>query len=288
MAKILITGATGHFGTATIGFLLKKGVAANDIAALVRNEAISGELKAKGIAVKIGNYHDYPALKKAFQGVETVFLISSSDMENRVEQHSNVVKAAKEAGVTHLFYTSYLHADKLLNDVGTDHLATEQAIKNSSLHYTIFRNTYYSELLPMFLGNATEIGVWDFPSEGKKVNFVSRTEIAEGVANALITLEQHKNKTYEITSGKAFTLQEIAQSVSEITGKNIVYNDLPVEDFGKKLKEANLPEALITMNVKIAQSFINGAFDFTEDALGKLLGREPEDIPAYLAKVLKK
>lgn len=56
---ILVTGATGHFGKATIDFLLKKGIPANSISALVRNVAKAEDIKTKGINLKIGDYDNY-------------------------------------------------------------------------------------------------------------------------------------------------------------------------------------------------------------------------------------
>ena len=79
---ILVTGATGHFGKATIDFLLKKGISANSISALVRDEAKAEDLKTKGINLKIGDYDNYASLVKAFKGVDKLLLVSSSDVVN--------------------------------------------------------------------------------------------------------------------------------------------------------------------------------------------------------------
>lgn len=49
----LVTGATGHFGKTTIDFLLKKGISANNISALVRDVEKAEELKTKNIQVKV-------------------------------------------------------------------------------------------------------------------------------------------------------------------------------------------------------------------------------------------
>lgn len=105
---ILITGATGNYGKATIDFLLKKGIQANSISALVRNEAKAEDLKAKGINLRIGDYDNYASLVKAFKGVDKLLLVSGSDVADRTKQHENAVNAAKEAGVRHIFYTSLL------------------------------------------------------------------------------------------------------------------------------------------------------------------------------------
>ena len=75
---ILVTGATGNLGKATINALLNKGIPGNNIAALVRDESKAAELKTKGIEVRTGDYEDLASLKSAFQGVDKLLLISSS------------------------------------------------------------------------------------------------------------------------------------------------------------------------------------------------------------------
>ena len=83
---ILITGATGHFGKATIDHLLKKGISAHTIAALVRDEAKATELKAKGIQIRLGDYNNYASLQSAFAGIDKLLLVSSSDLQDRLKQ----------------------------------------------------------------------------------------------------------------------------------------------------------------------------------------------------------
>src|SRR5688572_3779227 len=112
---ILVTGANGHLGRAIVNSLLEKGVDANNIAGLVREEVKAVDLKAKGITLKVGDYDWYPTLVKAFEGVEKLVLVSGRDLTTRAEQHENVVTAAKEAGVTHILYTSFFDGNKFKN-----------------------------------------------------------------------------------------------------------------------------------------------------------------------------
>jgi NAD(P)H dehydrogenase (quinone) len=101
---ILITGASGHLGKATIDSLLKKGIAPNIISALVRDEAKAAGLKGKGVHLGKGDYEKQRSLLSAFTGVDTLFLISSSDVSNRQQHHENVINAAKKhkSGVSFL------------------------------------------------------------------------------------------------------------------------------------------------------------------------------------------
>ncbi len=82
-------------------------IAAIQISAFARDESKATDLKTKGINVIRGNYDDYASLVAAFKDVDKLLFISGSDVTRRVVQHESIVKAAKEAGVKHVIYTSF-------------------------------------------------------------------------------------------------------------------------------------------------------------------------------------
>lgn len=282
---ILVTGANGNLGTQTIDFLIEQD-SSEKIAGLVRTEEKGADLKEKGVDIRIGDYTDYASLQKAMQNVNTLLLISSSSLEGRVQQHENVINAAKEAEVNHIFYTSIVHADEELSPLSPDHHETEKILKQAGIDYTIYRHTFYGEFLPMYLGDALDTGEWYFPSGGEKINLALRSEMAEALANGLFSRAEHKNEVYEITSGQAYDLEEIAGLISKETGKDITYHDLPIADFKKNLEKAGLPDETIAMSTAVATSFVNGALSYTHDALGTLLGRAPAAIEDFLPEVV--
>ncbi|SMO58079.1 SDR family oxidoreductase [Gracilimonas mengyeensis] len=281
---ILVTGANGELGSQTINYLLEKDPDAN-IAGLVRSEQKGTELKAKGIELRIGDYTDYASIENAMQGVDTLLLISSSTLDGRVKQHENVVEAAKDANVNHIFYTSIIKADKKLSPLSPDHASTEKLIKQSGIPYTIYRNTFYMEFLPLFLGDALKTGQWVFPSSGKPINLALRSEMAEALANGLQDKDQHKNKTYEITSGKSYTLAEIADMLSKAAGKKVSYSDISVPYFAEALQGLKITEEQAAMSLMTAETFSDGALDFSFDHLEKLLGRTPTDMQSFIDKM---
>jgi NAD(P)H dehydrogenase (quinone) len=246
------------------------------IAGLVRSEEKGSDIAEKGVELRIGDYLAKPTLDRAMKGIDTLLLISSSSFEQRVKQHENVVEAAKKAGVQHIIYTSMLQADKELSPLTADHHATEKIIRESGIPYTINRHTFYTEFFPMFLGQAMEIGTWAFPSNGEKVNFAYRTDMAEALATILVSPGDHKNRTYEITSLEAFTLDEYAEKLSLASGKEITYKDVSLDEFVEGLEAAGLPDDVITMSKLSAITVANGALDHTSDDLKKLLGRDPK------------
>lgn len=283
---ILVTGATGHLGAATIGFLLQSKSPAG-IAALVRDPAKATDLAAKGITLRTGDYDDYASLVKAFEGVSTLLLISSSTLEDRVTQHTNAIRAAKENGVQHIIYTSILKAAPDLKFIpGIDHFHTEEYLKQAAIPYTVFRNTFYAEFLAQLLGEALKSGEWYYPAGNATINFAARPDMAEALSKVLTDPQPHRNKIYEIAAGRSYSFGEIAGIVSRITGTPLTYQDIPVAALKGGLTQGGLPPALVDMLVSGAEAIRAGELDITDDSLEKLLHRKPVTLEEYLPELL--
>lgn len=284
---ILVTGATGHLGGATIDSLLQKNTPANQIAALVRDPKKAEALAAKGITLKTGDYHNVPALQQAFEGVDTLVFVSSGDIVGRVQQHLNVIEAAKAAGVKHIIYTSVVKVnDHLKFFPGVDHFHTEEALKKSDIAYTFFRNTFYIDVLPLLLGGALQTGQWYYAAGDAKANFAARTDMAEALANVALEPAQHANKIYEITGQQAYTFAELAGIISQVTGKPVTYVPIPLQALKDGMKQHGVPEAHIPMYASIAEGISLGELDATDSALETLLKRKPLTLNEYLPKLL--
>lgn len=283
---ILITGATGHLGGHVLDNLLKKTNASN-IAALVRDENKAAGLKAKGVEVRVGNFRDTASLTNVFNGVEKVLLISSSDLEDRLGQHKNVIDAAKKAGVQHIVYTGVSMVDvnnSALQDFMIDHYQTEDLIKASGMKYTFLQHNLYADVIPTFIGEKVlETGIF-FPAGTGKVPFALRSEMGEAAANVL-TGEGHENKTYRISSDQSYSFSEVAAGISKAAGKEITYTDADPAQFTEVLSNAGVPEAIIGFSLGFATAMKNDDFNIVTNDLEILLGRKPADLNQFLNTV---
>ncbi|MNS07592.1 Quinone oxidoreductase 2 [compost metagenome] len=286
--KILITGASGNFGKTTIDFLLKKGIPANTISALVRDEAKGADLKAKGINIKIGDYDNYESLVAAFKGIDKLVLVSGTDIVNRGKQQENVVKAAKEAGVKHILYTSFERKNETETSpiafLAKSHIDTDNAIKASGMTYTIFRNNLYLDVLPMFLGEQVlETGIF-FPAGETKSAFALRSDLAEATANVL-TSEGHENKEYAMNNVENYSFQEVADVLGKIANKKIDYINPDADVYTDALSTAGVPAEYIGMFAGFAEAIKQGEFNSSKTDLENLLGRKPTSLEDFLKQV---
>ncbi|PTT02188.1 NAD(P)-dependent oxidoreductase [Pedobacter sp. HMWF019] len=289
---ILVTGATGQFGSKTIDHLLKKGVKPSEISALVRNVANADHLKSRGIKVKVGDYTDYDSLVKAFQGVEKLLLISSNDreaVENRTAQHINIIKAAKEANIKYVVYTSFVRKTNFENSsiaaFQNSHAQTEAYLIDSDIEYTILQNGIYLEMIPIFAGEkVAETGAILFPAGDGKASYVLREELAEAAAHVLTT-EGHGKQIYSLTNSTSVSFGDVATAIGNQLRKDVKYQSLEVGVFESKMKQFGVPDLYIGMFTMWATAQAEGTMDVVNDTLEEFLGRKPTTMPQFIAQV---
>jgi NAD(P)H dehydrogenase (quinone) len=279
--KIGITGATGQLGRIVVAQLKDK--AGDNIVALVRDSQKAADL---GVETREANYDQPETLDKALQGIHTLLLISSSEVGKRATQHQNVIDAAKKAGVRRIIYTSLLHADTTSISLATEHLATEAALKESGIPYTILRNGWYTEnyigTIPGAIAGGALLGS---AGEGK-ISAASRKDYA-AAAGVVLTTEGHEGKIYELAGDEAFTLTELAAEISKQSGKNIPYNNLPAEEYATILTNFGIPEgfaqAIAGWDLGIAKGDL---FDDSKQ-LSSLIGRPTTPISEAVTEAVK-
>jgi len=285
---IFITGATGHFGKATIDFLLEKNFPASHITAFVRDEGKATDIQAKGVTIKVGEYDNYSSMFESFKGADKLLLISGSDIVKRIQQQRDAVKAAKESVVKHIIYTSFERKNESETSpiamVAKAHIETEKNIKASGMKYTILRNNCYAEMLPVFMGEKVlETGIF-LPAGNGKAAFAARADMAEATANILMN-SGHDNKEYSISNTVSYSMNDVAAMLSEISGKKISYTSPTQEVYAETLTKAGVPKEYIDMLSAFCEAIKQGEFTVEKSDLEYLLGRKPASLKEFLQNI---
>lgn len=270
--RIAVTGASGQLGQLVISQLLERTEAKN-IVALVRNPEKLSDLSSKGIEVRAFDYaHNADELSIQLAGVDKLLLISSSEIGQRTTQHQNVINAAKLAHVKFVAYTSLLKADTSPLLLAQEHVETEQYLKTSDIPYTLLRNNWYSENYAMGLAQAVEQGKIFGATHHGKIASASRLDYATA-AGVVLTQEGHENKVYELAGDTSYTLDDVAKWVTEISKKEVTYNDLSEEEYKALLIQVGLPEGFASILANSDDGVFKDALYSDSKDLHKLIGR---------------
>lgn len=278
---IAVTGATGQLGHRIIA-AIKTRAPEQQVIALARSPERASDL---AVEVRRFDYANPATLAPALADVDTLMLVSSSEIGQRAEQHNNVIIAAEAAEVHRIVYTSLLHADTSPLGLAEEHRITEAALAASSLGATILRNGWYTENMiggiASVIGSGTMIG----SSGNGRFSAATRDDFAEAAA-AVLTSDGHVGRTYELAGDDAFTRAELAAEISRQTGRDIQYRNLSEADHAAALRDAGVPPQFAEMLARLdTQAAEDVLFDAGGD-LRALIGRPTTSLAAVVAAAI--
>src|SRR3954447_12013810 len=207
-----VTGSTGW-----LGGLVARGLAGRGGAQRLLVRDVS---RAPGLPSSVAaqcSYRDADAARAALDGVETLFMVSAAESEDRLDEHRTFVDAAAAAGVRHVVYVSFFGAaPDATFTLARDHAATEQHLRDSGMAWTFLRDNLYLEFMDHMVG---EDGVVRGPAGDGRAAVVSHDDIARVVVTVLLDPAAHAGATYDLTGPEALTFTEMAEVITEVTGR---------------------------------------------------------------------
>ena len=221
MTTIAVTGATGQLGRRV----------AHLVADLEPRLVVRDPTRAPVIAgstVVPASYDDLEASVAALRDVDVLLMVSAEESRTRRVTHRTFIRAAADAGVGHLVYTSFVGAaPDAAFTLGRDHFDAEQAITESGLAHTFLRDNFYLDVLSFF---ADKEGVIRGPGGDGRVAAVARADVADVAATVLRSPDDHAGATYQLTGPEALTFAEIAARSSAVLGRDLRFEDETEED----------------------------------------------------------
>ncbi len=283
---IVVTGATGHYGRKVVEGLVGK-LPAAQIGVSVRDPEKASEFTAKGVRVSRGDFTNLSTLTAAFDGAEQVLIVSVNVLgEEAIRQHGNAIRAAKDAGVKRILYTSHQAADPSSKvSFARDHAATEALLEASGIPFVSLRNGFYAESSLYQLGGIRETGELTLPEDGP-VSWTVRDDLAEAAVVALTDTSLFDGITAPLTAGETRTFADVAQLASEVLGREIVRKVISEEAYRQSAMSRGYPEPMVEMLVSMFQAIRDGEFNVVDPTLERVLGRKPTDLKKVLAPFL--
>ncbi|MEU8654569.1 NAD(P)H-binding protein [Streptomyces sp. NPDC048737] len=254
---ILVTGASGNLGSATLAALRAGGAAA------------TGGSRTPGAGMRHLDFDDHAGLD--LTGVSTLVLVSAGYAEDDrvVGRHAAVLDAAVRDGVRHVVYTSLTTAGDHLG-FALAHRATERLVRASGLPWTILRNGLYAELFGGLL-MWTEDGVESAFGDGA-LAAVAREDLADAAAAVAADPARHAGHVYDLV-GTPITAGRVADRLG------VPHRAIGLGEYRRRLLE-DTPGLLPfqpPMLASIATGIRHGFLDGTAPDLTDLLGRPARD-----------
>ena len=256
---ILVIGATGKTGS-----------------------RVAVRLEAKGLPVRRGSRHsatpfDWEAPETwapALTGARAAYVTYFPDLAfpGAVDKLESLVETAKDAGVEHLV---------LLSGRGEHHARMgEEVVRASGVEFTIVRAAWFAQNFSEgYLRDPILAGVLPMPGGEIAEPIIDVDDIA-GVAVAALTEDGHRGKLYEVTGPRLMTFAEMAEVLSQSTGRPIRHIPISFEDFHANIARSG-GTFVADVFTAIARETLDGRNAHTTDGVMQALGRPPRDFAEF-------
>ena len=284
---IIVTGATGLLGRAIVEHLLAR-VPADQIGVSVRDPDRAGELAARGVRVRRGDFTDPASLRHAFAGARQVLLISSNARASggdTLAQHRAAIAAAVAVQVERIVYTSQMAASATSSfPPALDHAATEAMLAASGVPWTALRHGFYGASGLMLMAEGLATGVLAAPADGA-VAWTAHADLAEADAIVLTDGVRRDGPMPPLTASEALDLAGLAGLATQL-GRPVARTLVADDEMRAKLAARGAPPRAIDMMLGLYLASRAGEFAAVDPTLERLLGRRPLGMRTLLASHL--
>jgi NAD(P)H dehydrogenase (quinone) len=274
---LVVTGATGGLGGRVARRLAARGVRQRLV---VRDPGRAPPLDGAEVAVAAAGYDDRDGLRRAFEGMGTLFMVSASEDPDRMRLHRNVVEAAVDAGVERVVYTSFYGAAlDCTFTFGRDHWHTEELIRGSGLRHTFLRDNLYIDFLPLMVGPD---GVIRGPAGDGRVAAVARDDIAAVAVAVLLADGGGHDGSYDMTGPEALTMEEVAAELSRASGRAVGYHNETLEEAYASRASYGAPDWEVAGWVTTYVAIANGDLEAVSGDVDAVAGHPPVRLAEFL------
>jgi uncharacterized protein YbjT (DUF2867 family) len=285
--KVLVTGATGDTGRATVNELLARGHKVRALAH-ARDDRSKG-LEERGVEVVYGDLLDFGQVRAALGGVQRAYFVYPI-RPGILQATAYFAQAAKEAGVDGIVNMSQKSArEDARSHAATDHWLSERVFDWSGLTVVHIRPTYFAEWL-LYLAPMIKAGLLHVPFGTGKHAPIAAEDQGRVIAGILEDPAAHKGKTYPLFGPVEYTYEETARVLSRVLGRPVQYKQVAFEEFqkafeaGRKTTGRPVNDFLFQHLREVAIDHQNGIFAGKNDLVEKLGGRPPMTLEVFIEK----
>jgi uncharacterized protein YbjT (DUF2867 family) len=283
---ILVTGATGTVGRNVVDQLVRRGA---DVRALVRDPS-KADLP-ENVAVVQGDLLDVDALRSAFSGVSTLFLLNAV-VPDEFTQALITLNIAREAGIERIVYLSVIHSDIYVN---VPHFAgkfgVERMLEQMGFHATILRPAYFINNDESVKDVVASHGVYPMPIGNLGIAMIDARDLGEIAAIELVRREDADEplplNRINVVGPNTLTGTDIAAIWADVLGRTIHYVGDDTAAFEQNLREHAPKWMALDMRLMGDRFLTEGMLpdDGDVDRLAAMLGRPLRSYRDFAAEI---
>jgi len=248
---IVVTAATGNIG----GQLLEDVLASGEpVRVIVRDPArLSAEARRR-VEVVQGSHGDIDVVSKAFSGADAVFWLVPPDPRAASTDAAYVdfslpaCEAFRKQGVKRVVGISALGRGTALEakaGLVTSSLKMDDLIASSGVSYRALANPSFMENILRQVELIKTPGMFATPIAGdRKLPTCATRDIAAAAAKLLIDQSWNGNGHVAVLGPEDLSFNEMAERLSEVLGKPVRYQQIPVQALKDRLLKFGMSEAM--------------------------------------------
>jgi uncharacterized protein YbjT (DUF2867 family) len=269
---VLIPAVTGQVAAALARRLSAERVPVRALAR-DRDRAEAALAGTAGVEVAIGAFDDAELLARSLRDADLAFLSVGTD-PRQTELEKRFIDAAARARLPHLIKLSTIDTAPLSpNPVGRWHAEIEAHLIESGVPHTILRPAYFTtNLLRTAAPSVAATAGWSGTSPIGRIAMIAPADIAETAA-AIVRDPGKRGHTYELTGPAAVTLPEVANLLTELSGREITYRPTTPEFMRQAMAARGVPDYYAEVALGIDRSVEAGLHERVTTTVQDLTGR---------------
>ena len=238
---VLVIGATGRHGGTGARVVERLQAAGRLVRALVRSDDDRAQrLRESGVQTLLGDLHDRRTLGPALDGAGSVY-IAYPVADGIVDALMNVASVIHEQGSSpHVVIMGSGAADpNSPSGIARAHALSEELLLRLGVNFTAMRGSafFYENILGFHADSIREAGVFANSFGDARPAWIGGTDVADLCAAALLDPQSHANTPIVYPPGhELLSHQEIADIVSEETGREVRYQHITADEWSRQLQ----------------------------------------------------